>query len=693
MTEAISEFDHLGDLYQSYLAQHFKALLLTYKDGNTTLAEPFAICQRLEAEARARNYQALLLRVKSQQQSLIDYYPANRPDDWREIETLANQVNDQNSRYSIISQNSSKQAGYELIAQGIKLVTTKELENKDRQNIYNKLSHELLKSKYVGKLAAIESSSEANLIAISTNIRLVAAQGWRKLGESYSNTGAYPQAQEYFEKALWENEQAINAMIMTAVDYLALAELALKKKDYASSIKYFELVFQNSQRKFSPASELTARINWGKALIRSGNKERSVQALIEVQELFEKSKIEAADLPALKESLKRTFVEYYLKLENDPRKALVVYAGVEPEIHRMVNSTESITDGITQLQNSLEPDSQKIVFMVGEEETAVWVLSNNHCEYFLLKIGKDELGGKIDKLRELKSAKRSNENQSKALILSQELYSKIIQPLDQSLVMGSKLLFFSDQSLKLLPYSTLVSLVSGKLLIQDHQIQEVSSLRARDERVEPVAAGTDRFVGISNPVFDRSKNPGLHSLDSADVEVSNIATLFTNRLTLKGNEASFSQVVSSFKQAQVVHLSAHSVLDETDPWNSRVLLSKGKAGEGDTLSAATIRRMNLSNIKLASLSSCSSVGLLGDDGNATGLARAFIDAGVPIVVASLWDIDSKQSSEFMTRFYQYYAAGNSPARSLQLTQLESLSANQMSSSFSIGSAFVVISRN
>lgn len=89
----------------------------------------------------------------------------------------------------------------------------------------------------------------------------------------------------------------------------------------------------------------------------------------------------------------------------------------------------------------------------------------------------------------------------------------------------------------------------------------------------------------------------------------------------------------------------------------------------------------------------SSVGVVGSDGKAVGLAQAFIDAGVPVVLASLWDIDSRQTSEFMSKFYSYYAAGNTAERSLQFAQLESLSSNQLSSGFSIGAAFVVISRN
>ncbi len=689
LTEAAAEFDRLEDTYQSLLAQHFKMLLLAFSDGAASLV----ICHKLESEARAKKYTSLLLRVKSQQQKLREYKPINSLAELQEIEILTRSINDLNSEYAVAHEKSKKQSGFEFLAHGIKLVTSKELENKDRQNIYNSLSEVLLKSRRNTKLAVVESGLEGALIASAAKIRLVSAQGWRMIGENYSNIKEFTKAQEYFENALADNANAIYAGTLTAIDYNAMAEMALRKEAYADAIKYFDKVFENSNRKFTFLEEFDAKLNLAKALIRSGAKEKSGAVLTDTRTLIEDAKIEKTKIT---DKLKRTFVEYYLKLEHDPQKALMEYVSDDQDISQINSTSEISLDRVKQFQGTIRKGSQKIVYLVSEEYTAAWVVSPNRCDYFPIKIEKDVLERKIEKLRELASAKPSTENQRNAMLLSQELYSLIIQPLEQSIEKGSKLLFFSDQSLSLLPYSTLMNPVSGELLVKDHQIQEINSLEMAVEDLvasEQTVSETDRFLGISNPVFDKEQNPGLRSLASADDEVIEIATLFTNPLLLKGEEASHSQVVSSLKRAQIAHFAVHSTVDETDSWQSKVLLSKGINGEGVSLSAESIRRMKLSNLKLATLSSCSSIGSLGNDGKATGLARAFIDAGVPVVVASLWDIDSKQSAVFMSRFYQHYAAGNSPARALQLSQLEALHSNQMSSGFSIGSAFVVISRN
>lgn len=192
LTEATAEFDQLDDIYQSLLSQHFKMLLLAFSDGNLSLA----ISNKLESEARTRKYFALLLRTKTHQQILVGYKPKNRLDELREINVLNSQVNDLNAHYLLILESSKGQSGFEFLVQGIELVTNKKLENKDRQNIYENLTDELLSPKLSFQMAAIESGYERALIASSVNIRLVSAQGWRKIGENYSRIGDFSKAQE-----------------------------------------------------------------------------------------------------------------------------------------------------------------------------------------------------------------------------------------------------------------------------------------------------------------------------------------------------------------------------------------------------------------------------------------------------------------------------------------------------------------
>ena len=58
----------------------------------------------------------------------------------------------------------------------------------------------------------------------------------------------------------------------------------------------------------------------------------------------------------------------------------------------------------------------------------------------------------------------------------------------------------------------------------------------------------------------------------------------------------------------------------------------------------------------------------GDD--IVGLSRAFIYAGTPSVVGSLWSVNDRATAVLMTAFYQRLAEGMNKAEALQAAQAE-----------------------
>jgi CHAT domain-containing protein len=55
-----------------------------------------------------------------------------------------------------------------------------------------------------------------------------------------------------------------------------------------------------------------------------------------------------------------------------------------------------------------------------------------------------------------------------------------------------------------------------------------------------------------------------------------------------------------------------------------------------------------------------------------GLARAFFYAGADTVVASLWQVDDRSTSEFMIEFYRALGQGQTAAAALRLAKLRFL---------------------
>jgi CHAT domain-containing protein len=75
------------------------------------------------------------------------------------------------------------------------------------------------------------------------------------------------------------------------------------------------------------------------------------------------------------------------------------------------------------------------------------------------------------------------------------------------------------------------------------------------------------------------------------------------------------------------------------------------------------------NLQLAVLSACDTAGNAEGAGRSETLSRALLRAGVPRVIASLWNVDSAQTANFMKVFYAQLLAGNNAANSIHTAEL------------------------
>jgi CHAT domain-containing protein len=73
---------------------------------------------------------------------------------------------------------------------------------------------------------------------------------------------------------------------------------------------------------------------------------------------------------------------------------------------------------------------------------------------------------------------------------------------------------------------------------------------------------------------------------------------------------------------------------------------------------------SLSQMRLVVLSACASGATQNGLMDANNFVRAFLLAGVPNVIASGWNVDSKTTARFMQNFYEGLGRGESAARAL-----------------------------
>ena len=93
----------------------------------------------------------------------------------------------------------------------------------------------------------------------------------------------------------------------------------------------------------------------------------------------------------------------------------------------------------------------------------------------------------------------------------------------------------------------------------------------------------------------------------------------------------------------------------------------------ESCTAREIYGLRLDRTRLVVLAACDTGNeyIPGSEG-ATSLARAFLAAGVPTVVASLWSVDDRATAGLFDRFHRFLIAGDDPVDALRKAQLELL---------------------
>ena len=135
-----------------------------------------------------------------------------------------------------------------------------------------------------------------------------------------------------------------------------------------------------------------------------------------------------------------------------------------------------------------------------------------------------------------------------------------------------------------------------------------------------------------------------------------------------GKDASKERLLTRSPESEVVHIGAHANIDEIDPLYSIIRLTGTATRPGD-LEAHEIYQLNLSRVKLTTLSACDSgLGRVSRGDELWGFTRSFLGAGTSTLVVSLWPVEDVSTSILMAKFYEELRE-TAPPRALRAAQL------------------------
>jgi CHAT domain-containing protein len=194
-----------------------------------------------------------------------------------------------------------------------------------------------------------------------------------------------------------------------------------------------------------------------------------------------------------------------------------------------------------------------------------------------------------------------------------------------------------------------------------------------DPRVRRPSAGVPRETVLA---LRRTAGVALSRLPFSHEEAQEIVSLRPGSTTVYvGLDATRERALDpGLSDYRFIHFATHGIVNQEVPDLSSVVLSlvdrAGRPRDGFVM-LPDVYDMTL-NAEVVVLSGCqTALGRHVRGEGPIGLARAFMYAGVPRVVASLWKVDDFATAELMKRFYRGMLSGGlTPAAALRAAQRE-----------------------
>lgn len=335
------------------------------------------------------------------------------------------------------------------------------------------------------------------------------------------------------------------------------------------------------------------------------------------------------------------------------------------------------------IQRQMPAPAQILQYAVLEDRLLIWVVDRSGVSAEEVGVGARELEGKVRAyLRALKSP-QAGEEVAAADRAARELYAILIRPVEARLDSRKLLCVVPDKILHYLPFGALVSAPTGRYLVEDFRLGTAASSSVFVECSEAAAArgaaAEEALLSVGDPSFDRAAFASLAPLPSARAEARAVAAYYKPSVQLVGDAAREEAVRSEVVKAEVANFALHYVVDERSSARSGLVLAGARGGgaqggEDGVWRVHEIFGTKLPRTRLVVLSACRT-GVEQDYGGegTISAARPFIAAGVPLVVASLWAVESDSTARLVVSLHRHRTRERLPtAEALRRAQLELL---------------------
>jgi CHAT domain-containing protein len=245
--------------------------------------------------------------------------------------------------------------------------------------------------------------------------------------------------------------------------------------------------------------------------------------------------------------------------------------------------------------------------------------------------------------------------------LAAELGRALITPVWPLLAGRGEVVFITDAATSGIAFAALPD-GAGRMLVEDVTISVAPSVRlylaARARSPQPRA----NILIVDSPV-----NPALKRLAATSAEADALEKEYPHALRLSGRTATRDAFMREARTADVIHFAGHGVTG----LESAALILTSTASDSGVFEAASISRLALRHTDIVVLAACDTArGPVRAAEGVLSVTHAFLQAGAPAVIATLWPLNDRAAADFFPRLHRHLARGVPAAQALRAAQLE-----------------------
>jgi tetratricopeptide (TPR) repeat protein len=432
--------------------------------------------------------------------------------------------------------------------------------------------------------------------------------------------------------------RAIANIDMAAGDLLAATEPGQAVRHLTDALRFLDARGNRLLRAEVFDSRARAWTNAGRADLAAADREAAIEDIEAQRERIDDSQLRAE------------FVQVARKLYTEAID-LAVTSGDDGRAFDLAERSRATTAGVApamsaeRLREILPADVALVEYTALPRRTVAWIVRREGVTATILPSDGEAISAAAERMIAARTDRRWFD------VAAGNVYTRIVAALRPRLQDVRTVAFVSDPSWPRIPFAALVDPSSGRHLFEDLEVVTDTSAAHFAAAVQWAARGgrSQRMLVCADPDADNAPR-----LLAARREGDLIGRTFSGASILSGNAATREEFVARAPYAAVIHFAGHTRGDPRNSDYSALLFSSD-----GTLYAWEIRKLKLPRTRLVVLAAC-------DTG---AISDAFLAAGAPAAIATLWNIGDAHGQTLMTKMYQRLHDGDSPSHALRAAQL------------------------